>query len=273
MLSRKNVGQTAYWFIFVNLLLAGILLIYFPDTLSSILREDALAENVGTVFLLLTSLALFFAAIVLYRQPSDQQQLPWLRILLLVVAGVVFFWAAGEEISWGQRIFNWSTPETLAKVNQQGETNLHNLNTRFFNNGLETIILLAIVVPTAFHIKKKKQLFGFPLPSLSLVLGFQLVACYVTYHYIKPQDYLAYLVLPYFLYLFSKKRDWQNVGRVVLNVLLVIFVGIVNVQLKKHFPGNGPREFREYLFSVLCFCYALEMIIDFKNAARSDGVI
>lgn len=33
----------------------------------------------------------------------------------------------GEEISWGQRIFGWSTPEGWEKVNLQQETNLHNL--------------------------------------------------------------------------------------------------------------------------------------------------
>jgi hypothetical protein len=32
-----------------------------------------------------------------------------------------------EEISWGQRVFDWSTPEVLRQVNRQGETNLHNL--------------------------------------------------------------------------------------------------------------------------------------------------
>ena len=33
----------------------------------------------------------------------------------------------GEEISWGQRIFNIETPGFLAEANAQKETNLHNL--------------------------------------------------------------------------------------------------------------------------------------------------
>ena len=32
-----------------------------------------------------------------------------------------------EEISWGQRIFGWSTPERLENLNAQQETNLHNI--------------------------------------------------------------------------------------------------------------------------------------------------
>ncbi|OMQ14715.1 hypothetical protein A7K94_0214585, partial [Modestobacter sp. VKM Ac-2676] len=36
-------------------------------------------------------------------------------------------WRPGEEISWGQRVFAFGTPEELAAVNQQAETNFHNV--------------------------------------------------------------------------------------------------------------------------------------------------
>lgn len=45
----------------------------------------------------------------------------------LVLAGLAAFIIAGEELSWGQWIFHWSTPEPIAAVNLQQETNLHNL--------------------------------------------------------------------------------------------------------------------------------------------------
>ena len=32
----------------------------------------------------------------------------------------------GEEISWGQRIFGFETPDAIAEGNIQGETNIHN---------------------------------------------------------------------------------------------------------------------------------------------------
>ncbi len=35
--------------------------------------------------------------------------------------------AAGEEISWGQRVLGYSTPEAIESVNLQSEMNLHNL--------------------------------------------------------------------------------------------------------------------------------------------------
>ena len=45
----------------------------------------------------------------------------------LVLAGLACFAIAGEELSWGQWIFHWETPDALAQVNLQNETNLHNL--------------------------------------------------------------------------------------------------------------------------------------------------
>lgn len=76
----------------------------------------------------------------------------WLQVLALAIAGVVFLVVAyrgrqmggrlvpfvhlvigagslvvaGEEISWGQRIFGWSTPPLFENINYQQETNIHN---------------------------------------------------------------------------------------------------------------------------------------------------
>jgi len=37
------------------------------------------------------------------------------------------FVCMGEEISWGQRIFDITTPDGLREINLQGETNIHNI--------------------------------------------------------------------------------------------------------------------------------------------------
>jgi hypothetical protein len=38
------------------------------------------------------------------------------------------FYFGGEEASWGQWLFGWATPEMWQAVNDQNETNLHNLD-------------------------------------------------------------------------------------------------------------------------------------------------
>ncbi len=265
----KNIDQFAYWFVFVNLFMGGILLMFFPSALAVFLREDSIAETLGAFFLFLTAPMLFYSAYVLNRQDDCHGRKDQIRMILFILAGLAFFWAAGEEISWGQRIFGLATPESLIEVNQQKEINLHNLNTRFFNNGLETIILLVIIVPAICKMAGKEQLFGVVLPSYSVIMSFQLISCYVTYSYIKSQDYLSYLVLLCFLILFFRSKDWEKLEQVLLSFSLVIFMAFVNVSLRDSFPSNGPREFREYLFSFLCFIYSLKIALDFKSGDSS----
>lgn len=42
------------------------------------------------------------------------------------LAALCCFYVAGEEISWGQHILQWNTPEYWKALNDQGETNFHN---------------------------------------------------------------------------------------------------------------------------------------------------
>jgi hypothetical protein len=54
------------------------------------------------------------------------------------------FYIAGEEVSWGQHIFNWVTPEFWTHVNDQQETNLHNTSS-WLDQKPRTLLLLGIV--------------------------------------------------------------------------------------------------------------------------------
>lgn len=51
------------------------------------------------------------------------------------LAGLAFFFfvCAGEELSWGQRIFGFKTPEKIEKSNEQHEFNLHNHKWKHFH--------------------------------------------------------------------------------------------------------------------------------------------
>jgi hypothetical protein len=63
-------------------------------------------------------------------------KLAWSRVghkervwYLLVTLGCFYF--AGEELSWGQHFFGWGTPEYLERINDQEETNIHNISSWF----------------------------------------------------------------------------------------------------------------------------------------------
>jgi hypothetical protein len=59
-------------------------------------------------------------------------------VWLVVAVGCLF--VVGEEISWGQRILHFQTPEELRKINRQEEANIHNIRTIL--NGLNATLLL-----------------------------------------------------------------------------------------------------------------------------------
>ncbi len=52
---------------------------------------------------------------------------PWLRLWLLAITLGAFYFG-GEELSWGQHLFGWATPDYLQALNDQQETNLHNMS-------------------------------------------------------------------------------------------------------------------------------------------------
>ena len=89
----------------------------------------------------------------------------WVRrwLVLLLLATVYF---AGEEISWGQHLIGWSTPEWFLETtgNRQQETNLHNisgwLNQKPRNLFLVWVLIGGIVIPL------KRKLSPDPSPIL-----------------------------------------------------------------------------------------------------------
>ncbi len=72
-------------------------------------------------------------------------------VIALVGAAALFF--AGEEVSWGQWIFNWETPDLFRETIQSGETNLHNADLPINLNSLGSVFLIVVFVllPLAWH--------------------------------------------------------------------------------------------------------------------------
>lgn len=68
----------------------------------------------------------YFQLITEFLDISKYKTKNKLLSVIFLVAAVGFFVVAGEEISWGQRIFGFKTPENYAKMNTQHELTLHN---------------------------------------------------------------------------------------------------------------------------------------------------
>lgn len=84
--------------------------------------ELGILENLAPLFLLP---AIFCGiAMLRYRRAFPKH---WITGWFLL-HGLGAFYFAGEEISWGQHFLGWQTPEGVATLNDQNETNLHNMS-------------------------------------------------------------------------------------------------------------------------------------------------
>ena len=144
---RSLLSGSAYKLNFidgVSLVVIGVVIVVFYakefiNPLQILYIEDGLLENATALFA--------FISASLLIQGAGRRQHVGAKIVLGGLA-LFFFVFAMEEISWGQRIFGWETPEQWKEVNYQEETNLHNLlNPAFdliyvlFNIGLSLLLI------------------------------------------------------------------------------------------------------------------------------------
>ncbi len=103
-----------------------ITIIFFPKQIKFIIEQENGIVELGTTVVLLPAI---IAGVLCFMR---RRLLPvkWLGYwLLLVTLGCVYI--AGEEISWGQHLLSWGTPEYFQKLNDQNETNIHNMSSWF----------------------------------------------------------------------------------------------------------------------------------------------
>lgn len=82
--------------------------------------EDGIIESLTSIFFLCSSgLAIYLAT----RFSSTKKIIAGMFLILAVGCFVI----AGEEISWGQRLFSFQSPDYFLEENVQQETTLHNL--------------------------------------------------------------------------------------------------------------------------------------------------
>jgi len=111
------------WIPLLFLLMVPLLFVFFPGQAQDLIGEENGIPELATPAVLLLGVIFGFYC------HSLRQELPssWLYVwIMLVTAACIYF--AGEEISWGQSIFHWQTPEVISRINDQNETNLHNMS-------------------------------------------------------------------------------------------------------------------------------------------------
>ncbi|MCD6309476.1 MAG: hypothetical protein J7M18_02110 [Candidatus Eremiobacteraeota bacterium] len=181
------------WAIPVFTLLAVLLIVLSrtPGSLYRFYMDDGPAEIITVLCQLLAGGFFLATFIMLWRKGY------WLWVLLLLA--VFSFWVAGEEISWGQRIFIDHIPAFFIKYNSNQSINVHNL---FFFEPYEDEITLSIVLTWGLFLPALAFLFygirkfcwriGFPCPGNATAIGIIIVLALEVMFFFSRRDYTEY---------------------------------------------------------------------------------
>lgn len=108
--------------LFLFFLLMGLFTYTFPvNFFIEINKEDQLIETLQ-FFVVIFSAGLAFLLALLHQKQKNT-----FYFLFYLFGGLVLLFVAGDEISWGQRIFNFQTPELILQhADSQNEVSIHN---------------------------------------------------------------------------------------------------------------------------------------------------
>ena len=171
----KVMGRVEIGVLLVVALLFGTG-VYFSFADHAFYREKYVVEDGFIEWL--TVVGLLASMVVCGRRfvkLKGKRSLPFMMVTGLLT--VFFLFGAGEEISWGQRLFDVESSEFFKENNAQSETNLHNMvvggkkiNKMIFGTGFALILLSYLFVVTPLYRKNEKARrffinFGVPIPQ------------------------------------------------------------------------------------------------------------
>ena len=186
MLSKINFFHS----IFSSIIASTVFLFYYSSTVYNLfVEEDGIIEYSTAIFLLSVSIYLINKLLKTVKVISSKN-------IGIILFSIIFFFGFGEEISWGQRIFNIETPDFFIENNLQSETNIHNLmiggvklNKLIFTNGLFFIFsFYFLAIPYLYaksnNIKSIINKFSIVIPrySQSIIFIFFTIIIYLFDH-------------------------------------------------------------------------------------------
>jgi hypothetical protein len=218
MKTLSYIDKAAYLFLIVlfgfGIYFAKTNLPYFDQVYTV---EDGFIENGSAIFLLSSSLLLLYRLFKLFKH----KDLLWKFGILAM--SLVFFFGAGEEISWGQRIFNVESSQYFIENNAQGETNLHNLvvedtkiNKLIFSQLLTVVLVIYLIIAPFLYrkldwVKKLANKFAVPI---------------VQWHHT-----ISFLTGTVLLLFISSSRKWEIYELAFSVIFLLIFIKPFNKEI------------------------------------------
>lgn len=218
MKSLSNFEKFTFLFLLIifgyGIFLSKTNIIYFEEVFTI---EESLVEYTTVLFLSASCILLIYRFIKLYKYKNIYWKLGTLSLSFL------FFFAAGEEISWGQHLFSIKPSNFFLQNNAQKETNFHNLilyktnlNKLIFSQILTGILILYLLI-LPFLIQKFKSVY-----KLANKFAIPIVKCQYT---------IAFLISTILLVFINSIKKWELYELAFATIFFVIFLNPKNKEI------------------------------------------
>lgn len=268
-IQKKNtVGDLLFTAAIVLFLATSILMIWFPQIFNDHVSEVRIISLSQELFILAGFALLLVCAIRAISVPLPKIfGIPgWL--LLSLISGCVFFLLL-EEISFGQHIFGWATPDKF-EGNAQSETNLHNFYTYHFEVVYYWAAMMCFMILPLIKLLPISQKFPkifYYIPPVEFALAAVPIATlmYISWSIVALQfQFFLALAICGILYLRSEGVVKLKIGALLLSVAICLYTLIFfGEQL---IDGYEPSEMRELAISIYIVAYAAWMFSKIKKS-------
>jgi hypothetical protein len=136
-----TIGRILVGFQLVVIVLVWILIFVNPQYYRILISEDGIVENVSAILWAAASVLMILSIFEKVISGID-----WRGVLFDVLLLIFFILCCGEEISWGQRIFDLETPALMSSINVQNEITLHNIGSISVFSNLFFIIAVGFFI-------------------------------------------------------------------------------------------------------------------------------
>jgi len=223
--------------ILTGFILAGFAISYLADSRDvngEIQKEDGILENMTALFF--GTAGVIFLYSMISRRSDLKVKFRDYRVLMILL-GILCIFAALEEISFGQRIFGWGSPEYFEDNSTQEETDFHNFPALsiVFGIAAAVLVLYGLIIPFGLWLYPRqflwfRRIFGikviYPPVQSAFVLGLG-VLCIIIDYLVKfitgerfvaneYQEYLfsfGFLLFSFYLYDIRYQQQYSNLEK------------------------------------------------------------
>jgi len=231
-----NLSSNAAWWLFWLPILGSVIMIFAAinrDFYRFLLTEDGPVEWLTFGGFMLTAVITTRIAYLLFRAKHG-----WLAVIYVLATGAMLF-CAGEEISWGQRVFGFEIPDSLRSLNPTNELVFHNIGGTFgvFNLAIiavEFIGVMAFFLNRKLRLEKRWLYANYLLiPPLCLSSSFFIAFAY---------NPIRFILWPEPTFVVARYAEWTELCLVFgLSVFVCLALRQLKAELQPDVPGPWLR--------------------------------